>query len=106
MKHIFIKAIINVLNIFSRLAFLTAFIVVSVYAVANTLIYANNHSVNSILHIEHISYVPFSLFYQSALKLLSELTSGLCVVFILATAFSITFECVMKKYKSQPSEVK
>lgn len=106
MKHIFIKAIVNVLNIFSRLALLTSFVVASVYAVANALIYAENHAINSILRIEHISYLPFSFFYQSALKLLSELTTGLCVLFIFATAFSIAFEYVMAKYKFQPKEVK
>ncbi|EMX3307238.1 hypothetical protein AAG029_004440 [Salmonella enterica] len=103
---IFIKGISTVLSYFFRLGLYAVMAALSGYAVANAFVFATNSLINSKMGIENISYVPFSLFYNSSLKLLSELTTGLCVLFILAIAFSITFEYVMAKYKFQPKEVK
>lgn len=97
---VFIKGISTVLSYFSRLGFYAVLAVLSGYAVANAFVFATNISINSTMGIENISYVPFSFFYNSVWKLLSEAATGLCVFFILATAFSITFEYVMAKYKS------
>lgn len=103
---IFIKGTSTVLSYFSRLGFYAVLAVLSGYAVANTFVFATNSLINSKMGMENISYIPFSFFYHSALKLLSELTTGLCVLFIFSTAFSIAFEYVMAKYKFQPKEVK
>ncbi|MDL1250237.1 hypothetical protein PST86_14665 [Yersinia pestis] len=103
---IFMKGISTVLSYFSRLGFYAVLAVLSGYAVANMFVFAKNSLINSKMGIENIRYVPFSLFYNSSLKLLSELATGLCVLFILATVFSIAFEYVMAKYKFKPKEVK
>jgi hypothetical protein len=97
---IFIKGISTVLSYFSRMGFYAVLAVLSGYAVANTFVFATNSLINSTMGMENISYIPFSFFYHSALKLLSELTTGLCVLFVLAIAFSIAFEYVLAKYKS------
>ncbi|AJJ37990.1 hypothetical protein CH62_4338 (plasmid) [Yersinia pestis] len=98
---VFIKGISTVLSYFFRLGLYAVMAALSGYAVANAFVFSTNSLINSKMGMENINYVPFSLFYQSALKLLSDLATGLCVLFILATVFSIAFEYVMAKYKFQ-----